>query len=127
MRSIILLLSLLAIANPDGRKTTSLDGHWQIIVDPYESGFYDYRYKPSANGFFKDAKPKTLKAAVGALANRVGANPPPGTLTKDQAELFAVWGAGGPIDIPVADAEKCASPQSRHSPRAASAARVGTM
>ena len=47
------------IANTEGRKTVSLDGHWQTIVDPYETGYYDYRYQPSANGYFKDAKPKT--------------------------------------------------------------------
>lgn len=47
------------IQNTEGRKTISLDGSWQIIVDPYESGFYDYRYQPSANGYFKNAKPKT--------------------------------------------------------------------
>ena len=70
MKSLILLLSLLTfassvqaqqiglIANTDGRKTISLDGQWQTIVDPYESGYYDYRYQPSANGFFKNAKPK---------------------------------------------------------------------
>jgi len=47
------------IVNADGRKTVSLDGQWQTIIDPYESGYYDYRYQPSANGYFKDAKPKT--------------------------------------------------------------------
>ena len=47
------------IANPEGRKTVSLDGQWRTIVDPYETGYYDYRYLPSANGYFKDAKPKT--------------------------------------------------------------------
>ena len=47
------------IANTDGRKTISLDGKWQAIVDPYESGFYNYRYQPSDNGYFKNAKPKT--------------------------------------------------------------------
>src|SRR6266478_741211 len=47
------------IANTDGRKTISLDGQWQTIIDPYESGYYDYRYQPSANGYFKDAKPKS--------------------------------------------------------------------
>src|SRR5262245_16468455 len=46
------------ITNIDGRKTVSLDGEWKIIIDPYESGYYDYRYQPSANGYFKDAKPK---------------------------------------------------------------------
>jgi beta-glucuronidase len=47
------------IANTDGRKTISLDGQWRTIIDPYEAGYYDYRYQPSANGYFKDAKPKT--------------------------------------------------------------------
>jgi beta-glucuronidase len=46
------------IQNTDGRKTTSLDGLWRIIIDPYETGYYDYRYEPSRNGYFKDAKPK---------------------------------------------------------------------
>src|SRR6266571_1281542 len=47
------------IANIDGRETTSLDGNWKTIIDPYEAGYYDYRYQPSANGYFKDAKPRT--------------------------------------------------------------------
>src|SRR2546428_8421532 len=64
----IFLLALLAgiqaqqidlIANTDGRKTISLDGQWKTIIDPYESGYYDYRYLPSPNGYFKDTKPKT--------------------------------------------------------------------
>ena len=71
MKALILLITLLAvipcvraqqidlIANTDGRKTISLDGQWQTIVDPYEAGYYDYRYQPSANGYFKDAKPKS--------------------------------------------------------------------
>jgi beta-glucuronidase len=46
------------IQNIDGRKTTSLDGLWHVIVDPYETGYYDYRYQPSPNGYFKDVKPK---------------------------------------------------------------------
>lgn len=25
--------------------STSLNGSWEYIVDPYETGFYDYRYK----------------------------------------------------------------------------------
>ncbi|MCV9387885.1 glycoside hydrolase family 2 protein [Reichenbachiella ulvae] len=28
-----------------GRDTYSLNGEWQYIVDPYETGFYDYRFK----------------------------------------------------------------------------------
>jgi beta-glucuronidase len=29
------------ISNTGGRKSLSLNGKWQYIVDPYESGFYD--------------------------------------------------------------------------------------
>lgn len=71
MKTFIFVVTLLAfvapaqaqqiglIANTDGRKTVALDGDWHTIVDPYESGFYDYRYQPSANGYFKNAKPKS--------------------------------------------------------------------
>jgi len=33
------------ISNTGARKSVSLNGKWQYIVDPYETGFYDYRYK----------------------------------------------------------------------------------
>jgi len=33
------------ISNIDARKSIDLNGKWQYIVDPYETGFYDYRYK----------------------------------------------------------------------------------
>ncbi len=52
------------IINTEGRKTTSLNGQWQVIVDPYESGFYDYRYQPSNNGYFKNAKPKNKSELI---------------------------------------------------------------
>lgn len=32
------------ITNIGARKSVSLDGRWQYIVDPYETGFFDYRY-----------------------------------------------------------------------------------
>jgi beta-glucuronidase len=49
--SAALLLSLKSfsqsdlIANIPSRHTLSLNGKWQYIVDTYETGFYDYRYK----------------------------------------------------------------------------------
>ncbi len=33
------------LTNVYGRDTYSLNGEWQYIVDPYETGFYDYRFK----------------------------------------------------------------------------------
>jgi len=69
MKLLILLVFLLVpsvqaqqislIANTAARKTVSLNGQWQTIVDPYESGYYNYRYQPSDNGYFKNAKPKS--------------------------------------------------------------------
>lgn len=48
------------------REGTSLNGEWKIIVDPYENGYYNYRYepfdqqeKPSKNAYFTDSKQKT--------------------------------------------------------------------
>jgi beta-glucuronidase len=78
----------LAIANPDGRKTTSLDGKWQVIVDPYESGFYDYRYKPSANGYFKDAKPKSKSDLIEYDFDRSETLNVPGDWNTQSDQLF---------------------------------------
>lgn len=36
------------ITNIPARKALSLNGKWQYIIDPYETGFYDYRYKELA-------------------------------------------------------------------------------
>lgn len=36
------------ITNIPGREALSLDGEWQYIADPYETGFYDYRYREMA-------------------------------------------------------------------------------
>ena len=34
------------IQNIQGRNIMTLDGKWNYIIDPYETGYYDYRYKP---------------------------------------------------------------------------------
>ncbi len=48
------------------RAATSLDGEWKIIVDPYENGYYNYRYEPfdqqripSINAYFTDSRQQT--------------------------------------------------------------------
>jgi beta-glucuronidase len=33
------------LINTQGRKTVSLNGTWHYIIDPYETGFYDYRFR----------------------------------------------------------------------------------
>lgn len=47
------------ITNVFGRHALSLDGRWQTIIDPYENGFYDYRYQPRGDGYFMNAKPES--------------------------------------------------------------------
>jgi len=37
------------IQNVVSRQTITLSGAWQAIVDPYEAGDYDYRYRPRAD------------------------------------------------------------------------------
>ncbi len=51
------------ITNVSKRQISSLNGKWKCIVDPYENGYYDYRYLPfdqanpnAVSAFFNDAK-----------------------------------------------------------------------
>jgi beta-glucuronidase len=45
------------ISNVFGRRHQSLNGEWHAIVDPYENGYYDYRYEPSPNHYGRNEKP----------------------------------------------------------------------
>jgi beta-glucuronidase len=45
------------LTNVPNRNITSLNGKWNIIIDPYETGFFDYRYEESTSGFFLNQKP----------------------------------------------------------------------
>src|SRR5216683_2029292 len=47
------------ITNIEGRHTIDLNGRWQTIIDQYETGYYDDRYRHSTDGYFKNAKPKS--------------------------------------------------------------------
>ncbi|MDA3861053.1 MAG: beta-glucuronidase, partial [Melioribacteraceae bacterium] len=67
---IVLLSSVLSaqqnlIINAYNRESKSLNGNWKYIVDPYENGYYNYRYEPFENqdkpgngAFFLNAKPQ---------------------------------------------------------------------
>lgn len=79
MRKIKIIISILVLlisaqitaqenllVNVYNRATTSLNGQWNYIVDPYENGFYNYRLEPFENqenpgngAFFINAKPKS--------------------------------------------------------------------
>ncbi|MCG8308932.1 MAG: beta galactosidase jelly roll domain-containing protein [Cytophagales bacterium] len=47
-----------AIQNVSARTYKSLDGVWQIIIDPLENGYYNHSLKPRKNGYFKNEKMK---------------------------------------------------------------------
>lgn len=44
------------LQNIAGRDVQTLDGLWQVIVDPLENGYYNHRYQPKENGYFKNRK-----------------------------------------------------------------------
>jgi len=44
--------------NPSNAAIADLNGKWHIIIDPYDNGFYNYRYEESSTGFFKNKKAK---------------------------------------------------------------------
>jgi beta-glucuronidase len=54
------------IANINARQSTSLDGQWQAIVDPYDVGALDYRAQPLKNNhaFYKNYKPQSESELV---------------------------------------------------------------
>ncbi len=54
----------LPMTNPDARAIQNLDGKWNVIVDPYDTGYLDYRSQPydatvpATRGYFLDQTPK---------------------------------------------------------------------
>ena len=107
MKALILLIALLPFAaivrgqqfeligNTEGRTTISLDGQWQTIVDPYESGFYDYRYQPSNNGYFRNAKPQSKSDLIEYDFDKSATLKVPGDWNTQSDQLFfyegTVW------------------------------------
>src|ERR1044072_825717 len=100
----LILLSLLVvvpcvqaqlITNTEGRKTISLNGQWQVIIDPYESGYYNYRYQPSDNGYFKNAKPKNKSELIEYDFDKSATLKVPGDWNTQSDQLFfyegTVW------------------------------------
>src|SRR3989475_5235089 len=80
------------IANINGRQTTSLDGNWKTIIDPYEAGYYDYRYQPSANGYFKDARPKNKSDLIEYNFDTSGSLKVPGDWNTQEERLLLYEG-----------------------------------
>jgi len=70
------------------RTTVSLNGKWQVIIDPYENGYYDYRYLPSKNGYFKNAKPRNKTDLVEYDFDKSEVLNVPGDWNSQQDRLF---------------------------------------
>lgn len=49
------------VQNVYNRQRVSLNGYWNYIVDPLETGYYDYRRRPTPDGFFKDHEVDNVK------------------------------------------------------------------
>jgi beta-glucuronidase len=75
MRRILALLALVClvadhavgaelIQNPGARPVIDLDGEWRIIPDPYETGFYSHRFEERSDGYFVNAKARSLSDLV---------------------------------------------------------------
>ena len=56
--------SIAYVQNLGARKTISLDGRWARIIDPYENGYYNYRYQIHDNGYFKNQKKESPRDLV---------------------------------------------------------------
>lgn len=83
------------ITNVDARNSVSLDGKWQVLIDPYENGYYDYRSLPNPNGFFKNQKPQNKWDHIEYDFDKSFALNVPGDWNTQKPELFfyegTVW------------------------------------
>lgn len=84
------------------RKTVSLNGTWQAIVDPYETGYYDYRRRPydqqptpSTWAFFSNHQPRDKQELVEYNFDRSPTLQVPGDWNSQREQLLyyegTVW------------------------------------
>ena len=89
------LLSQEQIINIPNRNTITLNGEWSIIIDPYENGYYNYRYEENPNGYFKNAKPKLKSDLVEYDFDKSNKLNVPGDWNTQRTDLFfyegTVW------------------------------------
>jgi len=94
----IFISTLLYAGEPDllinvkNRTTTSLNGQWNIIIDPYENGYYDYRYKVNPNGYFKNYHPQSKSELVEYDFDKSPTLNVPGDWNSQQEKLFLYEG-----------------------------------
>ncbi len=80
------------ITNISHRDKISLNGKWRIIIDPYEVGYYNYRYKPRADGYFLDKHAKSKSDLVEYNFDKSETLEVPGDWNTQKKELFLYEG-----------------------------------
>jgi beta-glucuronidase len=90
------------LINAYNRQSLSLNGSWHYIVDPYEAGYYDYRYlpydqnpNPGADAFFVNYKAKNKSDRVEYDFDKSDTIQVPGDWNSQKEKLFyyegTVW------------------------------------
>ena len=81
-----------ALVNVDHRDYVDLGGDWKVILDPYETGFYNYRYQEDRNGYFRDRKPERSTDLVEYSFDGSESLQVPGDWNTQKPELFLYEG-----------------------------------
>ena len=114
MKTITIFIALLTIGfrpliaqeglliNVYNRPAKSLNGQWNYIVDPYENGFYNYRYepfdqqkKPGKGAYFTNSKPNNPSDLIEYDFDKSDTISVPGDWNTQKEKLFyyegTVW------------------------------------
>jgi len=88
------------IQNISARTTQSLNGKWNYIIDPYETGYYDYRYNafdksqnPGNGAYYLDKKPKNASELIEYSFNTTSTLMVPGDWNSQDDKLLYYEGA----------------------------------
>src|SRR4051794_9851506 len=77
------------IHNTSSRHGLSLNGQWRGIIDPYEAGYCDYRYKPQSDGGFgANKKPQSKSDLIEYDFDTAGRLQVPGDWNTQRPELI---------------------------------------
>ncbi len=89
------VISQSLITNVFNRQTTSLNGTWNYIVDPYETGYYNYRHQPydkadvkSTSAFYNNYHPTNKSELVEYDFDKSPAMYIPGDWNSQKENLF---------------------------------------
>jgi len=81
------------VQNALGRAQRDLGGAWKVIVDPYENGYYDYRYQlHTVDGYFTNRKPTSKSDLVEFDFDRSGTLAVPADWNSQRCELLLYEG-----------------------------------